>query len=340
MKRNKSCLTKKLAALCFTGAILLFVLSGCGNDVISDNADKSSASVSETTANHVSDAEIPANNEAYTFTDDLDREVTVENPQRIGIASGSFAECWQLAGGTLTAVTQDAIEERQLELSEDIINLGSVMNPSVEMILDADLDFLVLSSSMKHHLAMAETLDKAGITYAYMDVETFEDYLHMLKIFTDITGRSDLYKKNGTAIANQIAAIIADNLQADSPKVLILRSSSSKVTARNSDTMVGQMLKNLGCINIADQEDSLLETLSLEVIAQEDPDYIFVICHGDTDEAQANLEDTISANPIWQTLSAVKNERLFYLEKELFHYKPNVRWSESYEVLAKIFAEN
>ena len=320
IKRNKLCVLKKLAIVCLAGALMLSSLAGCGQ---------------ETT-----DTATAENNSIYTFTDALGREVTLENPQRIGIASGSFAECWQLAGGTLTAVTQDAIDERQLDLSEDIVNLGSVMNPSVEMILDADLDFLILSAGMKHHLAMADTLDKASITYAYMDVETFEDYLHMLRIFTDITGRSDLYEKNGTAIADQIDQIITDNQQTDSPKVLILRSSSSKVTARNSDTMVGQMLKNLGCINIADQEDSLLETLSLEVIAQEDPDYIFVICHGDMEEARANLDDTISANPIWTTLSAVENNRLYYLEKELFHYKPNVRWSESYEVLAKIFAEN
>ncbi len=278
--------------------------------------------------------------DTYTFTDDLGREVVVSSHDRVGIASGSFTECWLLAGGTVVATTQDSISERHLELPPDVVDLGSVMRPSAEMILASDLDLLILSSSMKNHLALAETLDKTDITYAYMNVETFQDYLSMLNIFTDITGRKDLYQKNGLDVKKQISDLIASNQQAHAPKVLILRSSSTKVTARNSETTVGQMLKDLGCINIADQENNLLEELSLEVIAQEDPDYIFVICHGEQPEAEANLLATINANPIWQNLKSVKNNHLYYLEKELFHYKPNARWSESYEILADILAKN
>lgn len=318
MKKITICL---LAALISTS----FLIGGCGHHSAPED---SSASVSV------------REEQACQFTDALGREVTVSSIDRVGIASGSFAECWLLAGGTPAAVTEDAITERDLDLPETVADLGSVMRPSAEAILAADLDLLFLSAGMKNHLALADTLDKTELTYAYLDVETFEDYLEVLKIFTDLTGRDDLYQENGIAIADKIDEIISDSYQSDSPKVLILRSSSSKVTARNSETMVGQMLKNLGCTNIADSENSLLEELSLEIIAQEDPDYIFVVCHGDREEAEANLDATIDANPIWQKLDAVTKGNLYYLEKELFHYKPNVRWSESYEVLANIFAEN
>ena len=37
-----------------------------------------------------------------------------------------------------------------------------------------------------------------------------------------------------------------------------------------------------------------------------------------------------------QGLTAVKQDRLILLPKELFHYKPNARWGESYAYLAKI----
>lgn len=309
--------TKKSMTLFLLVSMLLMTLTGC----------QSTPSTSETSV-------------SYTFTDSLNRTVTVENPKRVGIASGSFAECWLLAGGTPTAVTQDAFEERDLDLPEDVINMGSLVRPSLEVILDADLDLVILVSTVKTHLELAETLDKTGIPYACLNIETFEDYLYVLKIFTDITGRTDLYEQNGIAIQAQIEDVIANNQLADAPKVLILRSSASKITARNSETMVGQMLHNLGCINIADHKDAILEELSLEVIAQENPKYIFVICRGDEAEAKASLENMLSSNPIWSTLDAVKNNNLYYLDKELFHYKPTVRWGESYEVLADVFAEN
>ena len=286
---------------------------------------------------HIS--ETNENIRGVTFTDSLNRSVTVSEPDRIGIASGSLAECWMLAGGQLSAVTRDAITERDLDLSDDCIDLGSLKEPSMEAILAADLDFLVLMSSLSSHIEMAETLDKAGINYAYFDVEDFDDYLELMKIFTEITGRSDLFESNALALQPQIDSIIENGKRADSPTVLILRTSSSKVKALDSSFMVGGMLKEFGCINIADSGNHLLSELSLEAIIQANPDYIFISCMGDLEEGKAQLEASLISNPIWDTLQAVQNERVFYLEKELFHQKPNARWGESYEILAELISQ-
>ena len=122
--------------------------------------------------------------------------------------------------------------------------------------------------------------------------------------------------------------------------MLVLRSSTVKIKALNSDTMVGSMLARFGCENIADSDANLLTELSLEAIARENPDYIFITCMGDMEEAVAQMEASFGANPVWQKLDAVKNGRCHYLEKELFHYKPNGRWGESYETLAELLAQD
>ena len=273
------------------------------------------------------------------IVDTLYREVMLENPQRVGIASGSLAECWILAGGEVCAVTRDA-EERKLELPEGVIDLGSLKEPSLEAILAADLDFLILMPSLKNHLAMAETLDKTGIPYAYFNVEDFEDYLKLLKLFTDITGRNDLYERNGASIQPRIDAALECGRLAEPAKILILRTSSGKVKALDSSFMVGGMLAEFGCVNIADSNSGLLTELSLEAIVQENPEYIFISCMGDVAEGMALLESTFAANPVWSKLQAVQNGRCFYLEKELFHHKPNARWGESYEKLAELLAQD
>ena len=59
-------------------------------------------------------AEAPESRDGITFTDSMDRTVTVSAPQRVGICSGSLAECWLLAGGEIAAVTRDAVTERNL----------------------------------------------------------------------------------------------------------------------------------------------------------------------------------------------------------------------------------
>ena len=278
--------------------------------------------------------------DSHSFTDSLGREVTVSSLDRVAIASGSLAECWMLAGGSVGAVTRDAVTERHLDLPGDVIDLGSLKTPNTEVLLAHDFDLVMLVPSYPAHLSLAETLDKAGIPYAYFDVEDFADYLSLLKCFADMTGRRDLYEQNGTALTARIDAAIVKSTTENPPNILLLRTSSSNIKSLNSDTMVGQMLKELHCTNIADSDNGILTELSLEAIVAADPDYSVVVCMGEQAEAMAHFEHTLSSNPIWSTLSSVQNGRFHFLEKELFHYKPNARWGESYETLANLLTQN
>ena len=56
----------------------------------------------------------------------------------------------------------------------------------------------------------------------------------------------------------------------------------------------------------------------------------------DEEQALAYLEEHFESNPAWAGLSAVQSGRYLLLPKELFHYKPNARWGESYAYLAEI----
>lgn len=275
--------------------------------------------------------------QAYTFTDALGHDISVSEPETIVSLLGSFSEAWALAGGTLAGVTQDAFDENRIEPDGKIVNLGSLQSPSTENILALDPDLVILSANTSEQLELYDMLSSAGIAAAYFDVETFDDYLEMMKIFTDITGREDLYQKNGLDIQAQIDGAIAKSSGQPSPKVLFIRAFSTGAKAKNSDSMTGAMLKDLSCVNIADTEKSLLEDLSMEVIIKEDPDYIFVTTMGQSSEkALEALKESVQSNPAWNELSAVKSGRYIVLPKELFHLKPNARWGESYETLADI----
>ena len=93
----------------------------------------------------------------------------------------------------------------------------------------------------------------------------------------------------------------------------------------------------MGCVNIADSNESLLEQLSMEVILKEDPDYIFVVLQSeDKTEAEKVLEDTLLSNPAWNTLTAVKEGRYYVMDPSLYNMKPDARWGEAYEQLADI----
>ena len=305
---------RKFAALLLTFVTLLSLVS-CGKTV----------------------EETPDTPAAVTFTDSLGRTVTVDSPQRTAALLGSFAQIYMLSGGSVVATADDAWDDLDLDLSEDTVNLGNTKSLSLEALLAARPDFILASTNTRQNVEWKDTLESIGIPVAYFDVSSFEDYLALLKICTDITGRPDLYETYGAAVAEEIEEVKKLS-RTDSPTVLSMVASASAVHAKNSEgNVLGEMLRDLGCVNIADSNAMLLENLSLEYIVECDPDYIFFVQRGD-DEAgmHAYVEELFASNPAWNSLTAVREGRVYFMEKNLYNLKPNHRWGEAYEKLEKI----
>lgn len=301
-----------LLALC-----LLFAMAACGNE----------------------EQDVPASGTAVTFTDDLGREVTVDRPRRVACLDGSFADIWHLAGGTdtIVAAASDTWTCFDIPLGEAVVDLGETKSLNVEQLAACQPDFVLASCDTALDVELQETLDDMGLNVAYFRVSTFDDYLRVLELCTRITGFMENYDVYGEPVRARIenAIVRADGTR---PTVLCIRVSGSGCEAKNSEGNVpGEMLFDLDCINIADRDESLLEQLSLEAIAQADPDYIFVVLQsGDPAVAREVLETTLLSQPAWQSLTAVKEKRFLILDSELYDLNPNARWGEAYEALADI----
>ena len=275
---------------------------------------------------------------AVTFTDALGRRVSVCNPKRVAALLGSFADVWMLAGGSLVAAAEDAWEDFGLEL-DDAVNLGGAHSPSLERLLSADPDFVIASSATAGNVQLLETLEAAGIAVAFFDVDDFDSYLHMLDICTDITGRKELYDQNGLQLQARIREIkelyAKENIPEPQRKILLIRAAASVIKAKGSSgTILGEMLSDLGCVNIADSDHALLENLSIEAVMRQQPYHIFVVTMGsDPEKAKTALETMFRENPAWSTLEAMQAGRIHYMDKTLFNLKPNDRWAEAYEIL-------
>lgn len=280
--------------------------------------------------------------ETVSFTDALGRNVAVnKNPKRVAALIGSFADLWLLSGGSVCATVEDAWDDFNLDIP-NAVNIGGAHSPNLELLLTAEPDFVIASASTASNVEMKKVLENVGIVVAYFDVDNFDDYLSMLSVCTDITGRKDLFELNGLKIKEQIDSIKAEFKKANLPEnersVLLLRAASGFVKAKGSEgTILGEMLSDLGCINIADSDSSLLETLSVESVIRQEPYRIFVVTMGDdTEKALDNFSRMMEENPAWGTLSAVIEGRVHIMDRKLFNIKPNAKWAESYEKLSKI----
>ena len=273
------------------------------------------------------------------FVDDLGREVSFsDTPHRVACLLGSFADLWMLAGGEVCATASDAFADLALDPTE-VVNLGGAHSPNLELLLSANPDFVIASASTASHLAMRETLERLCIPVAYFDIDNFDDYLRALEICTTLTSRPDLYQKNGIELKEGIDEVkntyCKQNFTRSEKEILLLRTSSTGVKVKGSKgTILGEMLSDIGALNIADENGSLLESLSLEAILLEDPAHIFVVTMGsDTELALNAFYRMTEENVAWGSLTAVREGRVHIMDKTLFNQKPNARYLEAYETL-------
>lgn len=278
---------------------------------------------------------------AVEFTDANGRTVSVDAPQRVVSLYNSYGDAWITSGGTLVGSIADTIEAH--ELPDDVQNLGSHTTPNMELLFSLEPDFVLLSADIPAHADIGALLEQAGVTCAYFSTPDWRSFMTTAQLFAQLTGRDDLYQQLTEQVQQPIEAIIAEAAQSDyyqRDTVLLLRANSTSVRAKDSaSTVAGNILRDMGLINLADGESALSESLSMEAILMADPDYIFLVTGGsNTQAAMDSLRRILTDNPAWATLTAVREGRFITLDRELFHFHPNARWAESYAFMAELLS--
>lgn len=285
----------------------------------------------------------------YSFIDDLGNEVKLSNkPKKVGCLFSSFAEMWSLAGGEVLITVFETIE-RGICNNAILVDNGAGKTINNEALIFAEPDFVICSADISNQIKTAELLNNANIPAACFKVETFNDYLRVLQILTDITGNKNNYQKYGLDIKKQIDELLSainnpinnSIYNIERQDILFVRAGSTPAATkakRAEDHFVAKMLEDINTYNIANRCKVLLDGLSTEEILMEDPDFIFISVMGDVDAAKQNIED-IFCNEVWSKLSAVQNKKYVFLPKELFQYKPNDKWYQAYKYLVDVLYE-
>jgi iron complex transport system substrate-binding protein len=314
---------KKIITLIMIFCMVLTMITGC------NKAESPTAAEA---------AKLESASDTITFIDGLEKTVTIKkNPQRVVCLYTSFLDLWDLAGGKVVGRVDS--KENVPEAAKTVDTVGSYTSPNVEKIISLQPDLVLLSPTVSSQVALIPVLEKNNIQYVALDYTNFDDYMNMLKVYTDLTGRQELYQTNGMDVKNKVDSIIAKVPKDKKPSVLLMLGSSKSVSVRLPNSAVGDMLQDLGAVNIAydpNLKAKEMEVFSMERVVEKDPDFILAQTMGDVAETTARIKKDVEDNPAWGYLTAVKEGRYIYLPKDLFLFKPNERYAEAYQELAKL----
>lgn len=322
-----------------------------------DSSNEKQAQIEALRNDFLSESEdVVISDTSVSFTDASGQRLTVtKNPNKTVNLYASFTTLWYEAGGSVIGCIGGS---SSTELYEDYIGRDITQDDGVtvvatsssgkkwdvESIIALQPDLIICSTAMSGYSTIESPAKAAGIPLIAVQYNDFSDYLKWFKVFCNLTGHAELWDTVALKSLDEVVTVLVNCPTQDTPSVFSMFSGSESLQANTSSTVVGGMITAMNANNIVDSwgNDSGAERLdiNLETVFASDPDIIVVQCHAGTEAAKEQIQSMYGDNPVWNQLRAVKEGRVYYLEKALFHNKPNSRFAEAYSKLAAILYPN
>lgn len=296
--------------------------------------------------------EVIVNDDSVTFTDDSGKgQITVnKNPQNVAVLFASLTCLWHEAGGEAQMIIggKSAVTLYKEQIGHDITQDEDVTVVSesstasewdVEAIIARKPDLIVCSAGgKKGYETIAPIAEAAEIPVIAIEYNSVQDYLKWFKVFCNLSGHPEKWEQIANATAQKIidvASKVPENTE--KPKVAILVVVSGKIRAYGTQSAPGTIMEELGGVNVLDDGSDPFSTrdVDMEQLYVAAPDIILISARSSEEDTQKQLLAVVGEDPVWNSLQAVKNG-VIYLEKGLFHNKPNSRYEEAYLTMAKI----
>lgn len=258
-------------------------------------------------------------------------------PQRIIALSRSVITILNALG-----ITPVGIHDTRLPLPaglENVARVGLPHNPSIERIVALSPDLVVASTRFK--AAGAPLFTQHNIRALFLDTFKFDDTIDSIRMFGDAFDRSAEANRIISDIETRRDRVVAGIRGRRPPRVLILFGTAQAFMFATKDSYVGDLVRILNGVNVIENLN-IPQTMpgfvpfSIEQAVAQNPDVILRISHGNPAETLRLLQAEFRNNPIWQNVSAVKNNRVYDLESNLFDPNPGVAVIDALEELAKI----
>ena len=303
--------------------ICALLFTGCGGEKVSESVEVSQ-------------------NIFATIEDDAGRKIILEKkPARIVVTSASFLEPLHAVGGEI--VGRPDSKNKMPDWAKNLPSVGAVYQIDMERLLSCAPDLVIVNKGMNEKLL--PVLEENKIPALIVELKTYDDFKHGLKIFATISGDVDAGEKIISDMDAEIKAVV-DKVPKKNLRVAILHSTAQGLSVQLDGSIAGSIVKMFGWENVAAGMTPLEKNpdaapYSMETLAEQNPEIIFVTSMGDLDEIKANMAKAIETNEAWQAIGAVKNNRLYYLPQDLFLLSPGLHYPDAVRQMAKlIYPEN
>lgn len=291
---------------------LLTLLSACSSDTAADGEEKKTPTSNDHEVYSLDHDGI----DEEEFQKDLE-QFQAEKPERIITTSVPIAEMLQLLD--ITPVGVPASTNPLPEEFAEIDQIGSPMEPDLEIITDLEPDLILGAKSLEESLE--DSLEGIELNRAYLKTDSFDDLKRSFKVLGTYFDQTNEMNTRLESILQMENDLIKQAEGKELPSVLVVIGTSDSFMVMNEDSYVGSLVEKLGAENIAttvlDAKDTY-SPISMEDVVVADPDIIFVLASGDHGASEEMFQQEVEENEIWKSLTAYKEDEIHILDHEVF----------------------
>lgn len=274
-----------------------------------------------------------AGSKEKTADDSANKETDVQEEHRIIAGTVVLAEI--LDRLNLDAVAVPETEKELPERFDGLPTIGNAMSPDAEIIKSLNPTEVLSVSTLEYDLK--DSFEQYKIPVDFVDLTGIDSMLEEIEEIGERYNRVQEAEELVNELKEEIEAVELAADEKEKPKVLILLGVPGSYLVATENSYAGDLVRIAGGENVMAGQDAEYLASNTEYLYDANPDIILRLAHGMPEEVVEMFDEEFKKNDVWKHFNAVKNDRVYDLEEELFGTTAALNVPEALDTLVDIF---
>ena len=222
------------------------------------------------------------------------------------------------------------------EETKNIEKIGETFPLNLEKIVSLKPDLILAYAGQLKEIPRLRELGLKVIVIEPLNLQETLKSIQMVATVGGIPEKGNILVENLSQRIDQIKTAVF-NLKINKRPKIFIGGIYETIWTPGEGTLFNELISLAGGINIAAGFSGWTK-ISSEFIVKEDPDIIIIPIGAMNPGDELKIKENISQRPGWSNLSAVKTQKIFIVNEDLF-FRPGPRLVDGLERLYKIFYE-
>ncbi|MBC1393397.1 heme ABC transporter substrate-binding protein IsdE [Listeria innocua] len=220
----------------------------------------------------------------------------------------------------------------------DVKETGSPMGPDLEIIRMLKPDMVLSTKTLEADLKAG--FEGADLNADFLDFTSIDSMQAEIKKLGTEFDRTKEASKLNTDLTSEIDKVKANVAKKKKPSVLILMGVPGSYLVVTEHAYIGDLVKLAGGENVITNQKIEYLASNTEYLQSANPDIILRAAHGMPAEVVKMFDEEFKTNDIWKHFDAVKNNRVYDLDENLFGMTASLNAPEALREMEKMLYDN